>query len=137
MKSIFLNHLKSGLLKAKGETAKIAEATVDALVEMDTEKADKPEAVSITLLASGWASGSGLERWPYYYDIVDESITEADTVNLWPLPASAGIAATCGLSAYQTSVGKGLHKCTWFRLHYSVQCGHSAGYRRCCRRHLV
>ncbi|HIS45117.1 MAG TPA: hypothetical protein IAB47_07105 [Candidatus Scatomorpha merdigallinarum] len=106
MKSIFLNHLKSGLLKAKGETAKIAEATVDALVEMDTEKADKPEAVSITLLASGWASGSGLERWPYYYDIVDESITEADTVNLWPLPASAGIAATCGLSAYQTSVGK-------------------------------
>lgn len=105
MKSIFLNHLKSGLLKAKGETAKIAEATVDALVEMDAEKANKPETVSITLLASGWASGSGLERWPYYYDIANENISEADTVDLRPLPASAGTAATCGLGAYQTSAG--------------------------------
>lgn len=106
MKSIFLSHLKSGLLKAKGETAELAAATVDTFEEMDAKKANKPETVSITLLASGWASGSGLERWPYYYDIIDENITEADTVNLWPLPAGAGTAATCGLSAYRTSAGK-------------------------------
>lgn len=106
MKSIFLCHLKSGLLRAKGETAKLAEATVDTFEEMDAIKANKPETVSITLQASGWASGSGLERWPYYYDITDENITEADTVNLRPLPDSSGTAATCGLSAYQTSVGK-------------------------------
>lgn len=106
MKSIFLSHLKSGLLKAKGETAELAAATVDTFEEMDAKKANKPETVSITLLASGWASGSGLERWPYYYDITDENITEVDTVNLRPLPASAGTAATCVLSAYQTSAGK-------------------------------
>ena len=106
MKSIFLSHLKSGLLRAKGETAKLAEATVDTFEEMDAIKANKPETVSITLQASGWASGSGLERWPYYYDITDENITEADTVNLRPLPDSSGTAATCGLSAYQTSAGK-------------------------------
>lgn len=106
MKSIFLNHLKSGLLKAKGETAKFAEATVDALVAMDTVKADKPETMPVTLLASGWVSGSGLERWPYYYDIINENITEADTVDLKPLAVSAGTAATCGLGAYQTSAGK-------------------------------
>lgn len=106
MKSIFLNHLKSGLLKAKGETAKIAIAAVEALEEMDAEKADKPKTVSITLPASGWASGSGFVRWPYYYDIDDESITEADTANIRPLPDSAGVAATCGLGAYETSARK-------------------------------
>ena len=106
MKSIFLNHLKSGLLKAKGETAKIAEATIGALEEMDAAKADKPEPVSVTLLASGWSYGSVLERWPYYYDITNENITGADAVDLRPLPASTGTAATCGLGAYQTSEGK-------------------------------
>ena len=106
MKSIFLSHLKSSLLKAKGETAKIAAAAVDALEEMDAGKADKPETASVTLLASAWAYGSGLERWPYYYDITNDNITEVDTVDLRPLPASAGTAATCGLGAYQTSAGK-------------------------------
>ena len=106
MKSIFLNHLKSGLLKAKGETATFAEATVDALEAMDAVKANKPESVSITLLASGWASGSGLERWPYYYDISNENITEADYAAVTILPDSAGAALSYGLGPYQTTAGK-------------------------------
>ena len=167
MKSIFLNHLKSGLLKAKGETATFAEATVDALEAMDAVKANKPESVSITLLASDWASGSGLERWPYYYDISNENITEADYAAVTILPDSAGAApyhtglghirqpqeAAASIKACprdghkrrvlyhqregECVIGMGLHKRTRLRGDYSIQHWYTAHDRRYCRRHLV
>ena len=63
-------------LRACGEAAKgfvsglvgeLAATVAEALAELENAKADKPQAVSVVLPASGWASDGG--DYPKYYDI--------------------------------------------------------------------
>ena len=81
--------------------AELAQATTEAIEEVETVKADKPEAVPVTILVSGWEveSEQGLEEYPSCYAKDRAEITVA--------PGSLGIAGACGLClTNQTLEGK-------------------------------
>lgn len=104
------DHLKACAVAARnyasGKIAELAQTTADAMVEMETLKADKQGSVSVTIPVTGWTD-SGSERYPKCYEIVAESVTEADRADIMIAPGSMDTAAKCDLCpTSQTVAGK-------------------------------
>ena len=104
-KTVLLKHLKSALEAVKAFMGNVAQTVADALTEMDKTKADKPETISVQVPNTGWLSGSGVDKYPLYYDIASEDVTEADLVIVDVDPSSADTAKACGLEACKTVNG--------------------------------
>lgn len=64
----------------------IATLTVNALEELNSEKANKPRYFNITIPVSGWLNDS--HDYPKYYDIALENVTEKDRVDIMIAPES-------------------------------------------------
>lgn len=89
--------------------AELAQATTEAIEEVETVKADKSEAVPVTILVSGWEAESeqGLEEYPSCYEIEAPGVTAKDRAEITVAPGSLGIADACGLClTNQTLEGK-------------------------------
>ena len=73
VKAVLLRHMKSMGEKAKqyagGHVAALAQAVADAMEEMDTAKADKPEYIDIIIPATGWQTDSTVTGYTHYLDI--------------------------------------------------------------------
>ena len=95
-KETSLGHLEMLARRTKGLASEILQATTDALVEMNTVKADKENAVSITIPVTGWNSDS-TANYPYYYDITVAGITTNDGANIAIAVSSLYDASECGL----------------------------------------
>ena len=104
-KTVLLQHLKSALEAAKAFMGSVAKTVTYALIEMNDVKADKPETVTFQVPNAGWATGSGSVDYPYFYDITNKKITEADIAIVDVAPDSAKEAKACGLGACKTISG--------------------------------
>lgn len=108
MKVAVFEQIKKSLQRVKVHTiSKISElssTTVDALEEMNTKKADKPQYINVTIPASNWESDSFI--YPKYYDITIEGVTANDRADIIILPKSMKTVADCGFCAVsETFVG--------------------------------
>lgn len=103
-KSPFTKQLKACAVAAKNYAAslvlKVIEETGKDLDELDSSKADKPQAVSCTILTSGWQSDS-TEGYPNYYDIPVSGVTAKDRAEVTlarsglDTAVKSGICQTC------------------------------------------
>ena len=80
---------------AQQVTEKLKEIA-EQLTELDTDKCDRPAAVSFTIPASGWASDNTAD-YPQYYDLAVSGVTAADRADVAVAPAGFRTAADCGL----------------------------------------
>lgn len=94
MAVVTLDHLKELALKARSEIAEVASAVADALEEMDAQKPDKSQEVSVTIPATGWSTDTN--AYPKYYDLTAAGVTELDEVRVNPDPATAAAMTACG-----------------------------------------
>lgn len=91
---------------ATGLFGELAQTVTEAIGELNSVKANKAEAVGITIPATGWQSDSGGD-YPHYYDITAEGVTASDRAEITIAPGSLGTAKTCGLCATnETMAGK-------------------------------
>lgn len=109
-KITLLGHLKTGLAAAKAFTgeqlAELTNTVLEAFLEMDGNKADKPVFTAITIPKTGWSSDSD-KAYPHFYDIPAAGVTTNDRADISILPASLTEAAACGLCpASETLAGK-------------------------------
>ena len=73
---------------------------------LDTLEAGTPRTQSITLAASGWASGSGDDNYPYQYRLTVDGVTTATRADVVLDAASAAAAAESGMSTVtETTTG--------------------------------
>lgn len=90
-------------LQAAGGVAEAAAAAIEEV--LDIIKADKSEPVSITILTTGWISDDN-EKYPFYYDISVENITDNDRAEITIAPENLDTAKSCGLCpTNETSTG--------------------------------
>ena len=91
-------------LRACGEAAKgfvnglvgeLAAAVTDAIAELESAKADKPQAVPVSIPATGWASDGG--DYPKYYDIPVPGVTAKDRAEVVIAPDSLEVSRACGM----------------------------------------
>ena len=104
------DHLKACAVAARNyasrKIAELAQTTAEAMDEMETVKADKQGSVSVTIPTTGWTD-SDSTRYPKCYEIVAESVTEADRADIMIAPSSMDTAAKCDLCpTSQTVAGK-------------------------------
>lgn len=104
-------HLKACAEAAKnftnGLVGELAQSVTDALVELETVKADKPGSMEITIPTTGWTEDESIAAYPVYYDIAVEGVTANDRAAITIAPGSLGTAKTCGLCATnETMAGK-------------------------------
>lgn len=92
-KAFTLSQADSALDASSKRIAQVAKTAADAITEVDGAKADKIQATSVMLATTGWHSGNG--EYPYYYDIVDSSVTAADRVDVILLTTDS-VAKKCG-----------------------------------------
>ena len=92
VKAVLLRHMKSMGEKAKqyagGHVAALAQAVADAMEEMDTAKADKPEYIDFAIPATGWKTDNTVPGYTHYLDIPVEDLTADDKVDVRVAPAS-------------------------------------------------
>ena len=70
-------------------------------------KADKRNAVTVTILTNGWINDTSVAAYPYKYEISVPSITAQDFVTINIAPGSQKTAAACGLCpTNETVAGK-------------------------------
>ena len=103
-----------GQLKSLAQAAKnfsnnlvgeLANATAEAIEEINDLKSDKVKVVSVSIPITGWNSDSG--SYPNYYDIAVEGVTENDIAEVTVTLASMDIAVSCGLCPInETLAGK-------------------------------
>lgn len=110
MKLTPFRHLEAAALRAKrfadGLVGELAQAVSGAVSELDEVKADKPEAVSVTIPATGWGSDS-TAVYPKYYDIAVSGVTAKDRASVAIALAAQSTAAACGLCPVcETMAGK-------------------------------
>ena len=101
-------------LRACGEAAKgfvnglvgeLAAAVTDAIAELESAKADKPQAVPVSIPATGWGSDSG--DYPKYYDIAAPGVTDRDRAEVVIAPDSLETSRACGMCGVcETRAGK-------------------------------
>ena len=110
-------HLKLLAQKAKqyaaGLASELSDATLEAMQEMDTAKADKISAVAITIGTDGWVEDETWEEYPLRYDITAANVTAADRTDIILSPGSLIPAAECGVC--QTCETKDGKICIWAR----------------------
>lgn len=110
-KMTVLAHLNACAAAAKDYTSglvgQLADTTTAAIEEVETVKADKAQAVSVTIPASGWESDAAIAAYPNYYDIPVTAVTAADRATVTVAPNSQATAIACGLCpTNETLAGK-------------------------------
>ena len=98
------SQIKTALQKAKSYTAshisELAQATTELFEEVDAVKLDKPQAVAVSIPATGWqmdaAEGAA---YPMYCDISVSGLTSVDIADVRIAPGSQPAAIACGLCA--------------------------------------
>lgn len=99
-KAVLFEHLKACAHSTKnftnGVVAEMAQSVADALTEMESAKADKSGAVSVTIPVTGWKSDA-TSGYPQYYDILVPGATTRDRATITISPAGLGLAAACGM----------------------------------------
>ena len=96
------SQIKTALQKAKSYTAshisELAQATTELFEEVDAVKLDKPQAVAVSIPATGWqmdaAEGAA---YPMYCDISVSGLTSVDIADVRIAPGSQPAAIACGL----------------------------------------
>lgn len=98
------SQIKTALQKAKSYTAshisELAQATTELFEEVDAVKLDKPQAVAVSIPATGWqmdaAEGAA---YPLYCDISVSGLAPVDIADVRIAPGSQPAAIACGLCA--------------------------------------
>lgn len=96
------SQIKTALQKAKSYTAshisELAQATTELFEEVDAVKLDKPQAVAVSIPATGWQmdAAEGV-AYPMYCDISVSGLTPVDIADVRIAPGSQPAAIACGL----------------------------------------
>ena len=98
------SQIKTALQKAKSYTAshisELAQATTELFEEVDAVKLDKPQAVAVSILATGWQTDAAEDAaYPLYCDISVSGLTPVDIADVRIAPGSQPAAIACGLCA--------------------------------------
>lgn len=98
------SQIKTALQKAKSYTAshisELAQATTELFEEVDAVKLDKPQAVAVSIPATGWQTDEAEgAAYPLYCDISASGLTPVDIADVRIAPGSQPAAIACGLCA--------------------------------------
>ena len=98
------SQIKTALQKAKSYTAshisELAQATTELFEEVDAVKLDKPQAVAVSIPATGWQTDEAEDAaYPLYCDISVSGRTPVDIADVRIAPGSQPAAIACGLCA--------------------------------------
>lgn len=98
------SQIKTALQKAKSYTAshisELAQATTQLFEEVDAVKLDKPQAVAVSIPATGWQTDEAEDAaYPLYCDISVSGLTPVDIADVRIAPGSQPAAIACGLCA--------------------------------------
>lgn len=96
------SQIKTALQKAKSYTAshisELAQATTELFEEVDAVKLDKPQAVAVSIPATGWQTDATEDAaYPLYCDISVSGLTPVDIADVRIAPGSQPAAIACGL----------------------------------------
>lgn len=96
------SQIKTALQKAKSYTAshisELAQATTQLFEEVDAVKLDKPQAVAVSIPATGWQTDEAEgAAYPLYCDISVSGLTPVDIADVRIAPGSQPAAIACGL----------------------------------------
>ena len=96
------SQIKTALQKAKSYTAshisELAQATTELFEEVDAVKLDKPQAVAVSIPATGWQTDAAEDAaYPPYCDISVSGLTPVDIADVRIAPGSQPAAIACGL----------------------------------------
>lgn len=109
VKAVLLRHMKSMGEKAKqyagGHVAALAQAVADAMEEMDTAKADKPQHIDLTIPTTGWQTDAAVPGYTHYLDIPVAGLTANDRVEVDVAPASKAVADAARFTATESLAG--------------------------------
>lgn len=109
VKAVLLRHMKSMGEKAKqyagGHVAALAQAVADAMEEMDTAKADKPQHIDLTIPTTGWQTDAAVPGYTHYLDIPVAGLTANDRVEVDVAPASKAVADAARFANVQSLAG--------------------------------
>ena len=75
----------------------VAGTVADALDELWQAKADKTNAVAVTIPVSGWNEDASSTSYPMYYDIAVTGAAASDRAEVTIAPESMDTAKACGL----------------------------------------
>lgn len=98
------SQIKTALQKAKSYTAshisELAQATTELFEEVDAVKLDKPQAVAVSIPATGWQTDEAEgAAYPLYCDISVPGLAPVDIADVRIAPGSQPAAIACGLCA--------------------------------------
>ena len=98
------SQIKTALQKAKSYTAshisELAQATTELFEEVDAVKLDKPQAVAVSIPATGWQTDAAEgAAYPLYCDISVSGLAPVDIADVRIAPGSQPAAIACGLCA--------------------------------------
>lgn len=98
------SQIKTALQKAKSYTAshisELAQATTELFEEVDAVKLDKPQAVAVSIPATGWQMDEAEDAaYPLYCDISVSGLAPVDIADVRIAPGSQPAAIACGLCA--------------------------------------
>lgn len=103
-----IEHLRSTAQKSKDLIAQVASTAADALEEMEGAKADRPEFLTLSIPATGWAATQeesiSAAGYAFSYDAAVEGATAADSAETIISPSSMQTAVNCGLCPTSTVV---------------------------------
>lgn len=109
VKAVLLRHMKSMGEKAKqyagGHVAALAQAVADAMEEMDTAKADKPQYIDFAVPTTGWKTDNTVPGYTHYLDIPVEGLTADDKVDVRVAPASKAVADAARFTTTESLAG--------------------------------
>ena len=96
------SQIKTALQKAKSYTAshisELVQATTELFEEVDAVKLDKPQAVAVSIPATGWQTDAAEDAaYPLYCDISVSGLTPVDIADVRIAPGSQPAAIACGL----------------------------------------
>lgn len=78
----------------------LAQATTELFEEVDAVKLDKPQAVAVSIPATGWQTDEAEDAaYPLYCDISVSGLTPVDIADVRIAPGSQPAAIACGLCA--------------------------------------
>ena len=106
-KSTTLAQIRNSLIRAKaylgGMYSELAQATAEALDELDAAKADKPQRADLVIPATGWVN-EGQGKYPYYVDVAVTGITAEHEADVTILADSEDTAAACRLDRRNNTI---------------------------------
>lgn len=79
----------------------------EGLQTLDTDKMDKPKAVSFSIPANGWQNDEAASEYPKFYELAVAGVTAKDRASIVLAPSSVAAAVACGLCpTCETLAGK-------------------------------